>query len=66
MNRKERRAIEQGKGRHLPMVEITDVESFWSYLFSLKVWPENTNQYEDLFIEHQFESGDFQDWYFYE
>ena len=63
-NRKERRAIEQGKGRHIPMIEITDVESFWSYLFSLKVWPDTTSYCRNLFIEYQFDADDLQDWYF--
>lgn len=65
MNRAERRAIAQGKGRITPMVEIEDSESLALYAFSLiDDFDYCTRIIENkhvLFISHQLSYWDIRD-----
>lgn len=56
-NRKDRRAIQFGRGRNYPMVEVTDVQSCHMYLLSLPEYNEvafpTSDNLERLFIGEQ-------------
>lgn len=56
MNRFERRAIANGKGRTNPMIEIFDPESAEEYAFCLSHWEcteRILNNINRMFISHQ-------------
>ena len=52
LNRKERRALEHGKGRNSPMIEIVDIESAYDYSMSMPVYL-GLAPFERLFINWQ-------------
>ena len=57
MNRAERRAIAQGKGRHTPMIEVEEGESLAEYAFSLiddfVLYKQILDNRNGLFISYQ-------------